>query len=112
MAVVKATYTWSGPHHDVLVLWVDDPSLGEWIATATDDERVAVLREADERDRETGRIAGVEIVGFLDFDRWESLPKLGLRWHVPGDEPLPLEDLLRRLQGELRQQTLAASQGR
>ncbi|MBI2321354.1 MAG: hypothetical protein HYU88_04495 [Chloroflexi bacterium] len=66
----------------------------------------------DEHQEATGVVVGIEIEGFLDFDRWESLPKLDIRWRLPGHEPLPLEDLLRRLQRELRQQAPAVPQGR
>jgi hypothetical protein len=49
-----------------------------------------------------GRVAGLEIVGFLDFDRWQNLPKTGLLWHVSPWQPLPLDDLLKSVQSELR----------
>jgi hypothetical protein len=40
----------------------------------------------------------VEIVAFLEFDRWSDLPRLDLLWQMPGWEPLPLDELLRRQQ--------------
>ncbi|MBI4499396.1 MAG: hypothetical protein HY689_16030 [Chloroflexi bacterium] len=93
------------PTLDVLVLRVEDPPVGNWVADPVDGTGIlAVLREVDEQDEETGRIAGVEIVDFLEFDRWEDLPDLGLFWQLPGQDPLPLDKLLKREQRRLRQQ--------
>jgi hypothetical protein len=91
---------WGGPESDVFMVlveptpdWAADPLIGT----------VALLRTLDDNEQETGQIAGIEIVGFLDFDRWDLLPDLPMLWEIPGWEPLTLEDLLRREQALLRQ---------
>ena len=110
MAIVKASVARTAL--DVLVLRVDDPPIGNWLADPVDGTGLlAVLREVDKQDEETGRIAGIEIVDFLDFNRWDELPKLDILWQLPDWEPLPLEELLKRLQRELRQRAPAAAKG-
>ena len=94
---------------DVLSLWVDDPYIPNWMAFSTDYDLVALLLEVDEDENETGRIAGLEIVGFLEFEAWEKLPDLGLMWQVADGEPLSLVDLLQREQQALRQQQTAGA---
>jgi hypothetical protein len=69
-----------------------------------------LLLELDAAERETGRIAGFEVLGFLEFDRWDALPDLDVLWQLPGQEPLPLEALLKREQARLRRH--AATQAR
>ncbi len=108
METVRATSTWS-PTTDVYRLYAEPPA-SQWAADPVDGAPlVFVLRELDDDERETGRIAGVEIVGFLDFDCWEALPTLPLHWWLPGWEPLLLEALLRRQQDQLRRQTPMAA---
>lgn len=68
------------------------------------DEDVILYRALDQNEEPTGPITGIEVIGFLEFDRWDTLPQLDLLWQLPGQEPLPLDELLRRLQRELRQQ--------
>jgi hypothetical protein len=104
MAVTKAYMSWTRPETDVLGLWVDDRTLGDWLAFSTDDDLVALLLEVDDNDERTGRVAGLEIVGFLEFDRWEMLPDLGMVWQVADWEPMPLVDLLKREQENLRRE--------
>ncbi|MBI4507010.1 MAG: hypothetical protein HY691_15880 [Chloroflexi bacterium] len=104
MAVVRAS-TAGTASLDVLVLRVENPAVGDWTADPVDGTgMLAVLREVDEHDEATGRIAGVEIVDFLHFDRWDALPKLDVLWELPGQEPLLLDELLKREQRRLRQQ--------
>ena len=111
MAITKAHLTWTGPESDVLGLWVDDPTLHNWLATATDDDLVALLVESDEYDEPTGRVAGLEVVGFLDFNRWDRLPNLSTLWQVARDKPRPLVELLKQEQKALHQQARARNSG-
>lgn len=106
--VVRAWFWWPGAEIDVLRLFS-----GHGIPTyntETIDEfgEIAIFREVDEQEQETGRVVGLEIVDFLDFDRWEDLPRFEFLWQLPDREPLPLDELLRRVQQELRQQVMAA----
>jgi hypothetical protein len=106
MDVVKASTTY---HGDVLRVFVE-PAIMEWIVDPLDDALdVAFFLEVEDTEipepKETGRIAGVEIVGFLDFDQWDALPELPLLWQLDGWEPLPLPELLKRLQRDLRART-------
>ena len=100
METVRASYVWPGPDRDVLTL-LAEPSPGLW-AVAPVDSEIAVILELDDEERETGRIAGVELVGFLSFGRWDDLPELPMQWQLPSRKPLPLTDLLKRLQRQLR----------
>ena len=100
MAVVQASLTWPGSMVDVLQLFVE-PTPTLWGAEFVTDA-VTIFRELDQREDPTPRIAGLEIVGFLAFDDWSSLPKFPLLWQLAGREPLPLDDLLARVQQELR----------
>ncbi len=107
MAIVSASCTWAGPVVDVLRLFVE-PTPGHWGVEVCEDPDVVLFRALDECEEPTGEIAGLEIVGFLTFDRWQELPELGLRWQLPGQEPLPLRELLQREQRRLRAQAGAA----
>lgn len=109
--IVNASLSWTGPDRDVLRLLVLDPKMLGWEAEHFDEWGEAVLlREIDEHEELTGRVVGVEIVGFLEFNGWTDLPELDVLWLLPGWEPLPLDELLRRKQEELRQQVLVPSQ--
>jgi hypothetical protein len=111
--IVKATISWDGPDHDVLYVFVEPtPKWGVTWDDFPDDEiisSVAVLRELDDNDEPIGRVAGIEILDFLRFERWDAMPCLPLLWQVPGSEPLPLVDLLQRLQAELHGQARLAN---
>jgi hypothetical protein len=108
METVKASIMWPGPDVDVLTLFVE-PTPDLWEADPVDDDwEFMVLRALDENEQETGEIAGVEMIGFLDFDRWEDLPEIPLLWQLPGWEPLPLEELLKREQQLLREKASAS----
>ena len=41
-------------------------------------EDVLLLRALDDREELSERIAGLEIVGILNFDRWDDLPETDL----------------------------------
>ena len=97
--VVEASATY---YKDVYRLWVE-PTPPLWMADPIDGTGlVAVFVEQDENEQDTDGIAGVEIIDFLGFDRWEVLPDLPMLWHVPWREPLPLVELLKREQAQLR----------
>ena len=100
---------WDGPERDILSLlpspWRDDFG-------ADPDEvdlRLVLYRVLDEHEEATGDIVGVEIDDFLTFDRWHALPELPHRWHLPDTEPLPLKELLQRLQVKLRNRAKMAA---
>jgi len=100
MEMVSATTEWT-PEIDRFTLWAEPPAT-RFVPAPFRDGVSCLLLEIDEQGQETGRIAGVEMP-LLAFDRWEDLPKLDLLWELPGWEPLSLEELLKRLQRELRQ---------
>ena len=58
----------------------------------------------DSRRQRTGQLAGVHIVGFLNFEAWHDLPDLPVLWQLPGREPEPLGELLRSEQQRVRQE--------
>jgi len=73
------------------------------------DADIAVFRALDGDEEPNGPVAGIEIMDFLDFNRWEDLPRFPFLWELAGWGPLPLDDLLRRVQRELRAESFAAS---
>ncbi|MDP9477279.1 MAG: hypothetical protein M3R38_16630 [Actinomycetota bacterium] len=104
METVKADLSWSGPDHDVLTLFVV-PRPEEWTPVSIDGESslfVVADRDDSEISDKEEEVAGAEIVGFLGFEEWKELPDLNLLWQVGDGEPLPLEELLKRKQRELR----------
>ncbi|HEX9987933.1 MAG TPA: hypothetical protein VGE45_05570 [Chloroflexia bacterium] len=103
METVEASFTWDGPTRDILYLFVE-PTPTPWGVDPDDEFQVLVLRVLDENEQETDKIAGVEIIDFLDFDRWGDLPRLPLLWQIPGWEPLPLEEVLKREQQLLKEE--------
>jgi hypothetical protein len=109
METVKVSATWSR-EADRYALWVEDQAGRAFVPDPLEDYPLAaLLLELDETEQETGRIAGFEILGFLEFDRWDALPELDLLWQLPGQEPLPLDELLKREQRRLRQQAERAA---
>jgi hypothetical protein len=113
MATVKARVVWDGADaypHDVLSI-IADPEPAGWMTEPLGDFSLAIYRELERDGEETERIVGVEVIGFLAFEDWDALPKLDVLWELPGQEPLPLEDLLKRLQRELRERAPAAARG-
>jgi hypothetical protein len=103
--IVKASACWGSPEHDVLTVFVEPPVM-EWIVEPADTAGVSLLLEVDDAEaaapQETGRIAGIEIVDFLGFDQWSTLPVVPQLWQLGDQEPSRLTELLRRLQHELR----------
>lgn len=112
METVSASFMWPGPDVDVLTLF-REPTPDFWEVDPIDDEwEFAVLLTLDENEQETGEITGIEIVGFLDFDRWDELPTFSILWRLPGQEPALLTDVLRRQQEILRQKAGMMAQHR
>ena len=103
MEIVDASFTWGGPESNVLTLYVE-PTPALWMADLVTYWPEFIYMVQDENEQETGEVAGVEIVGFLEFDDWGALPELPMLWQFPGWEPLPLEALLKRVQANLRAQ--------
>lgn len=103
METVSASVMWGGSDSDVLTVFVE-PTPELWEADPIDElSGFFVLRAVDESGRETGETAGIEIVGFLDFERWQDLPTLPVLWRLWGWEPLPLAEVLQRVQEKLRE---------
>ncbi len=100
MVTVRASSTWDGPAVDILRVFAEPSPVS---GAEVHDEDVVFYRALDEGEEPTGDITGVEIIGFLSFDRWDELPSLSIRWQLPGWEPLSLPDLLKRKQQELQQ---------
>jgi hypothetical protein len=101
METVRASFML---HREDITLFVE-PTPGSWVADSLGDGWQAfVLLALDEAEKETGEVAGVRIMDFLDFDQWEELPKLPLLWQIPGWEPLPLEEVLKREQQLLKEE--------
>ncbi|MCL4464503.1 MAG: hypothetical protein M1389_00460 [Chloroflexi bacterium] len=101
METIRATIEWT-PDIDRFVLWADDLAGSAFVPEPFGDLTDSLLLEVDEHGQETGRIVGVEM-SLLSFDRWEDLSRLDVLWQLPGQEPLPLDKLLKRVQKELRQ---------
>ncbi len=99
METVTASLLWSDAEGDILTLFVE-PLCASWKARSRDQE-IYLLDALDENEEKTRQLAGIRIVGFLTCNRWGDLPKLPMRWHVAGYDPLPLAELLRRVQQAL-----------
>ena len=115
MDTVKASIMWAGPSNDLLQVFVE-PTPEPWGVTSDDVgddllDSVVVFRVLDENEEATGEVAGLEILDFLSFDRWDALPRFPMLWQLPGWEPLPLDELLRRVQRELRLRAQPAPKG-
>ena len=94
METVRATATWS-PEADRFCLWAEEAAGSAVIPEPLEsDPLAALLLELDENEKETGRVAGFEVMGFLSFDSWDDLSKLDLLWQLPG---WPASRLLSRL---------------
>lgn len=106
MVAVRATLVWDGPEVDIIRVFVE-PALPSGAVVHDDD--VILYRALDQNEEPTGPVTGVEIIGFLTFDRWDTLPKLDLLWQLPGQDPLPLDELLKREQRRLRQEAEQAA---
>lgn len=106
MDIILASITWDGPVVDILRVFAEPaPDAG----VEVHDDCVVMFRSLDAEEEPTGDVTGVEIVSFLSYDLWDDLPTLPVLWQLPGWEPLPLADLLKRKQQELRQQHKAGA---
>lgn len=96
MQTVADSVAWAGPNIDAFTLFVE-PTPATWVAeSVVAGETPVYLYQTLNNDRQrTGQLAGVHIVGFLNFSRWSDLPELDILWQVPGKEPVSLEELLR-----------------
>jgi hypothetical protein len=111
--IVNASICWDGPSRDILMVFVE-PTPDPWGATSDDVgddvlDLIVVFRALDENEEATGEVAGLEILDFLIFDRWDAIPRFPMLWQLPGREPLPLDELLKRVQRELREQAKRAA---
>jgi len=106
VVAVRATVVWDGPGADIIRVFVEPPLPS---GAVVHDEDVILYRALDQNEEPTGPVTGVEIIGFLEFNRWDALPQLDLLWQLPGQEPLPLDELLKREQRRLRQQAERAA---
>ena len=108
MEAVRSSIVWASERDSLYVF--RDPPLPMWQVDPFEGYLLgSLLLEIDEDEIETGRVAGVEILDFLDFDKWDAIPVLPLLWQLYDWQPLPLADLLQRLQAELRQQAKAGA---
>ncbi len=103
MQTVAASAVWTGPNIDAFTLFVE-PTPAIWAAEPVGDTRAYLYQALDKNRERTGQLAGVHVAGFLDFGRWDELPKLDMLWQLPGREPLPLEALLRVEQQRAREE--------
>ncbi|HKP54145.1 MAG TPA: hypothetical protein VJ183_16020 [Chloroflexia bacterium] len=101
MEAVRASVMWDGPKSDIVTLFVE-PTPEPWQADPDDEFEIVLLRVLDENEEETDEIAGIEIIDFLEFNRWDDLPKVSFLWQLPGWEPLPADELLKRVQHDFK----------
>ncbi len=100
--IIPAAVTWAGPRNDVVTV-LSITITSDYLAAPTNDMDVILYRQV-EHEEPVGSVVGIEIVDFLDFDRWNDLPVLDLLWQLPKQEPLPLTIALQRVQHQLRQE--------
>jgi hypothetical protein len=106
MSTRRARIIWDGPAEDVIWLLIDPPPDFWQVEPVAGSSGVSLLRILDEREMATDSFAGVEIVDFLRFEAWETLPDAPEHWQVGDDEPGSLAAVLRRAQATLRSQSL------
>ncbi len=100
---------WGGLDLDILTLLLEPWPNDYGADPSDDDDRVVFYRRLDEHEEANGEIVGVEIDLFLSFDGWEALADVPHQWQIDGSDPLPLSDLLRRLQVTLLERTKVAA---
>lgn len=109
MATRHVSILWDGPDGDVLSL-LPEPYRSDFGADPEEEHiLLAYYRLFDEYEEANGDIVGVEIVGFLTFDRWHVLESVPDKWQIEGDEPQSMTDLLRGLQATLRERAKVAA---
>lgn len=103
METTSAYLFWTGPENDVLMLLREPTPL--WLADPVDDEyQFLILMTLDENEQETGDVAGIKILDFLTFDRWDQIPEFSVLWQVEDWTPAPMPELLRRIQIQYRKE--------
>ncbi len=105
MQTINASIAWAGANIDAFTVFVE-PTPSMWVAEPVKpgSGHVYLYRALDANRQRTGQLAGVHIVGFLDFDGWGDLPDLPVLWQLPGKEPEWLADLLRAEQQRVREE--------
>ncbi len=105
MQTINASIAWAGPNINAFTLFVE-PTPAMWAAEPVKpgNSHIYLYRALDNKRQRTGQLAGVHIVGFLDFNAWHDLPDLPVLWQLPGREPEPLGELLRSEQQRVRQE--------
>ena len=105
MQTINASIAWAGANIDAFTVFVE-PTPSMWAAEPVKPGggHIYLYQALDANRQRTGQLAGVHIVGFLDFNGWSDLPDLPLLWQLPGKEPAPLPDLLRAEQARVREE--------
>ena len=105
MQTINASIAWAGPNIDAFTVFVE-PTPAMWAAEPVKpgSGHIYLYQALDGKRQRTGYLAGVHIVGFLDFDGWGDLPDLPVLWKLPGKDPERLDDLLRSEQQRVRQE--------
>ncbi len=105
LQTIDASIAWAGPNIDAFTLFVE-PTPYMWAAEPVKPGHghIYLYQGLDKKRQRTGQLAGVHIVGFLNFEAWYDLPDLPVLWQLPGREPEPLGDLLRAEQQRVRQE--------
>lgn len=108
METVEASIMWDGPERNILCVFREPTPLWEADPSEQSDD-VYILLALDDEEQETGEVAGIEILDFLSFADWDALPELPVLWKVGNTPALPLAELLRNVQAELRKQAKAGA---
>jgi hypothetical protein len=103
METTRGYIFWTGPENDVLMLLREPTPL--WLADPVDDEyQFLILLALNETEEETGEIAGIKILDFLKFDRWNEIPEFPILWELEDQKPSPMVELLKRVQIQCRKE--------
>lgn len=95
--LIQAFATWN---NGIYTIYAEPPCYLWDVEAAASSDLIAVYHEVtdDGRKQRTGRIAGVEIIGLLEFMDWHDVPTLPISWRLYELEPMPLVDLLKQVQ--------------
>jgi len=102
METKRMMAAWGGPERDVLAILPGYPTPDFSGVPLNESGELVAYELLDGAEEPTGEIVGVEIVGFLEFDEWDEIPDLPVRWSIndgPAESP---KEALRILQGQLR----------
>src|SRR4028119_2219437 len=77
LQTIDASIAWAGPNIDAFTLFVE-PTPFMWAAEPVKPghEHIYLYQGLDRKRQRTGQLAGVHIVGFLNFEAWHDLPDL------------------------------------